>query len=123
MRRSQWMLLAVVALAWFNAGTIWVIQFSCYPLWRDVGKTPSLRISDSGSKAHGESLPFPSRLPQVAHAFSCYSHCPSSRVGRIGSASHSRRGSNRFDHSWSLQSNAISRCYQVSRIPPYIASS
>ena len=38
MRRSRLVLLVLVALAWFNAGTIWVVQFSCYPLWRDVGK-------------------------------------------------------------------------------------
>jgi hypothetical protein len=38
MKRHQWLLLALAALAWFNAGTVWVIQFSCYPLWHDVGR-------------------------------------------------------------------------------------
>ena len=38
MKRHQWLLLALAALACFNAGTVWVIQFSCYPLWRDVGR-------------------------------------------------------------------------------------
>jgi hypothetical protein len=34
-----WLLLAVAALSWFNAGTIWLIQFSCYPLWPYVGRS------------------------------------------------------------------------------------
>jgi hypothetical protein len=36
-KRNQWLLLVLVVLAWFNAGTVWLIHFSCYPLWRDVG--------------------------------------------------------------------------------------
>jgi hypothetical protein len=31
------LLLAVAALGWFNAGVVWLIQFSCYPLWPYVG--------------------------------------------------------------------------------------
>lgn len=38
MRKNVWLLAVVAALGWFNAGVIWLIQFSCYPLWTDVGK-------------------------------------------------------------------------------------
>src|SRR5260370_37443962 len=38
MKKNQWLLLALAALAWFNAGTVWLIQFSCYPLWPAVGR-------------------------------------------------------------------------------------
>jgi hypothetical protein len=38
MKKNQWLLLALAALAWFNAGTVWLIQFSCYPLWPVVGR-------------------------------------------------------------------------------------
>jgi hypothetical protein len=31
-------LIALAALAWFEAGMVWVIQCSCYPLWRYVGR-------------------------------------------------------------------------------------
>jgi hypothetical protein len=37
MKKNSWLLLAIAALAWFNAGTVWLIQFSCYPLWPRVG--------------------------------------------------------------------------------------
>lgn len=37
MNKNRWLLLGLVALGWFNAGTVWLIQFSCYPLWRGVG--------------------------------------------------------------------------------------
>ena len=37
MRKNLWLLAAVAALGWFNAGVIWLIQFSCYPLWTYVG--------------------------------------------------------------------------------------
>lgn len=33
MSKKHWLLSAVAALSWFNAGVIWLIQFSCYPLW------------------------------------------------------------------------------------------
>ena len=39
MSTKLWLLLAVAALSWFNAGTIWLIQFSCYPLWPYVGRS------------------------------------------------------------------------------------
>lgn len=38
MKRYQWWVLALAALGWFEAGVFWVIQFSCYPLWRYVGR-------------------------------------------------------------------------------------
>lgn len=38
-RKKHWLLLAVAALSWFNAGAIWLIQFSCYPLWPYVGQS------------------------------------------------------------------------------------
>lgn len=38
-RKKHWLLLAVAALSWFNAGVIWLIQFSCYPLWPYVGQS------------------------------------------------------------------------------------
>lgn len=37
MKDKRWWLLALAVLAWFNAGTVWLIQFSCYPLWPEVG--------------------------------------------------------------------------------------
>ena len=37
MKRHQWWLLALVFLAWIDAGIVWVVQFSGYPLWRYVG--------------------------------------------------------------------------------------
>lgn len=37
--KKHWLLVAVAALSWFNAGVIWLIQFSCYPLWRHVGQS------------------------------------------------------------------------------------
>lgn len=37
MDKKQWLVLAVAMLAWFNAGTVWLTQFSCYPLWPKVG--------------------------------------------------------------------------------------
>ena len=39
MSKKHWLLLAVAALSWVNAGTIWLIQFSCYPLWLYVGRS------------------------------------------------------------------------------------
>lgn len=38
MSKQDWLLLAVAALSWFNAGVMWLIQFSCYPLWPYVGR-------------------------------------------------------------------------------------
>lgn len=37
MKRHQWWLLVLAALAWFEAGIVWVVQFSGYPLWGYVG--------------------------------------------------------------------------------------
>lgn len=37
MKRHQWWLLVLAALAWFEAGIEWVVQFSGYPLWGYVG--------------------------------------------------------------------------------------
>lgn len=37
MNRHQWWLLVLAALAWFEAGIVWVVQFSGYPLWGYVG--------------------------------------------------------------------------------------
>lgn len=37
MSKKHWLLLALAALAWYNAGVVWLIQFSCYPLWSRVG--------------------------------------------------------------------------------------
>ena len=37
MKRYQWWLLILAALAWFEAGVVWVVQFSGYPLWGYVG--------------------------------------------------------------------------------------
>lgn len=37
MSKNHWLLSAVAALSWFNAGVIWLMQFSCYPLWPYVG--------------------------------------------------------------------------------------
>lgn len=39
MSKKHWLLSAVAALSWFNAGVIWLIQFSCYPLWPYVGRS------------------------------------------------------------------------------------
>lgn len=39
MSKKRWLFLAVAALAWYNAGVIWLIQFSCYPLWPYVGSS------------------------------------------------------------------------------------
>jgi hypothetical protein len=36
--KEHWLLLAVAALSWFNAGVMWLIQLSCYPLWLYVGR-------------------------------------------------------------------------------------
>jgi hypothetical protein len=38
MKRHRWWLLALAALAWFEAGIVWVVQFSGYPLWGYVGR-------------------------------------------------------------------------------------
>jgi hypothetical protein len=37
MRKLQWLLLLLVVLGWFNVGTVWLIQFSGYPIWHYVG--------------------------------------------------------------------------------------
>src|SRR5271167_840630 len=38
MSKSYWLFLLVAALSWFNTGVVWLIQFSCYPLWPYVGR-------------------------------------------------------------------------------------
>lgn len=35
--RSYYLLLFNTACAWFAVGQIWLVQMSCYPLWRYVG--------------------------------------------------------------------------------------
>lgn len=36
--RAQWLLFVVAALSWYSTGLIWLVQLSCYPLWRRVGQ-------------------------------------------------------------------------------------
>jgi hypothetical protein len=36
--KSHWLVLVLAILGGFNAGIIWMIQFSCYPLWPYVGR-------------------------------------------------------------------------------------
>ncbi len=36
--RSYYLLLFNAACAWFAVGQIWLVQMSCYPLWRYVGR-------------------------------------------------------------------------------------
>jgi hypothetical protein len=38
MSKSHWLVLALAILGGFNAGIIWMVQFSCYPLWPYVGR-------------------------------------------------------------------------------------
>ena len=38
MSTQYWLFMLVTALSWFNTGVVWLIQFSCYPLWRLVGQ-------------------------------------------------------------------------------------
>jgi hypothetical protein len=38
MSKSRWLVLSLAFLGWFNAGTVWLTQFSCYPLWPFVGR-------------------------------------------------------------------------------------
>jgi hypothetical protein len=38
MGKSHWLVMALAILGGFNAGIIWMIQFSCYPLWPYVGR-------------------------------------------------------------------------------------
>ena len=42
MSKEHWLLMGVAALSWYNAGVIWLIQFSCYPLWPYVGRSDFL---------------------------------------------------------------------------------
>ena len=37
MNKNHWLLLALAALGCFNAGIVWLIQYSAYPLWPLVG--------------------------------------------------------------------------------------
>lgn len=46
MSKNQWLLLAVAALSWYNAGLLWLIQFSCYPLWPYLGHNEFLNYHD-----------------------------------------------------------------------------
>ena len=39
MSKRRWVLVGAAALGWFNAGVVWLIQFSCYPLWPYVGRS------------------------------------------------------------------------------------
>src|SRR6516162_552294 len=38
MSKHYWLFMLVTALSSFNTGVVWLIQFSCYPLWRLVGQ-------------------------------------------------------------------------------------
>ena len=38
MDRNRWLLLVNFALAFYNVGTVWLVQLSCYPLWAVVGR-------------------------------------------------------------------------------------
>jgi hypothetical protein len=35
--RTRWLLLVNFAVAFYNVGTVWLVQLSCYPLWALVG--------------------------------------------------------------------------------------
>ncbi len=37
MKKAHWLLLGIAVLAGWNAGAVWLVQFSCYPLWSYVG--------------------------------------------------------------------------------------
>jgi hypothetical protein len=36
--RNRWLLLINFAIAFYNVGTVWLVQLSCYPLWAVVGR-------------------------------------------------------------------------------------
>jgi hypothetical protein len=36
--RNRWLLLLNFAIAFYNVGTVWLVQVSCYPLWAVVGR-------------------------------------------------------------------------------------
>jgi hypothetical protein len=38
MNKRDGLVMLVTALSWLNTGVVWLIQFSCYPLWRLVGQ-------------------------------------------------------------------------------------
>ncbi len=38
MDRNRWLLLVNFAIAFYNVGTVWLVQLSCYPLWAVVGR-------------------------------------------------------------------------------------
>jgi hypothetical protein len=44
--KKHWLLLAVAALSWYNAGLFWLMQFSCYPLWPYVGRNEFVNYHD-----------------------------------------------------------------------------
>ena len=44
MSKHYWLFMLVTALSWFNTGVVWLIQFSCYPLWRLVGQEEFLVV-------------------------------------------------------------------------------
>jgi hypothetical protein len=37
MDKNRWLLLVNFAIAFYNVGTIWLVQTTCYPLWAFVG--------------------------------------------------------------------------------------
>jgi hypothetical protein len=36
--RNRWLLLVNFAIGFYNVGTVWLVQLSCYPLWAVVGR-------------------------------------------------------------------------------------
>ncbi len=38
MDRNRWLLLVNFAIAFYNVGTVWLVQVTCYPLWVVVGR-------------------------------------------------------------------------------------
>jgi hypothetical protein len=36
--RNRWLLLVNFAIAFYNVGTVWLVQWTCYPLWVFVGR-------------------------------------------------------------------------------------
>ena len=47
MSKRYWLSCLVASLAWFNTGVVWLIQFSCYPLWPYVGRDQFLNYHNA----------------------------------------------------------------------------
>ena len=59
MSKHYWLFMLVTALSWFNTGVVWLIQFSCYPLWRLVGQEEFLTYHNVWWRARGGSFSCP----------------------------------------------------------------